>query len=283
VDCNSDPIILLKGWESRPDKTGSRPAFPGSFPEPLLGGVMVLDSNAETQLITKVLLNLSDSLYAAGLKLYFIRMVMEAKERVSRENVNNLQIQKIELTTLAEILKGHFRGKEHERFILEISDLFDRRYHEVDWLNLHFNPKVVPHGVRQIDQSDLNSLQMLEDDCCSLDILLGYYTSVNNYEAIPSDFQDIHRSALHAIELASETIGVWLTSKLPNYLMNKINGYESRKPVLRNFDLVLQTAIKHNQRIASIAFMSEAMEKTGLKERRIKQLLRQAQKGGYFG
>jgi hypothetical protein len=82
--------------------------------------------------------------------------------------------------------------------------------------------------------------------------------------------------------LASETIGLWLTNKLPADLRNKINGLRPRRPVLRNFDLVLQTAIKHNKRIASIAFMSEVMEKTGLKERRIKQLLRQAQNGGYL-
>lgn len=237
---------------------------------------------SDIQLITKVLLNLSDSLYAAGLKLYFIRTVMEAKERLIREDTKNLQIQKIELTTVAEILKGHFREKAYERFLLEISELFDRRYSEVDWLNLHFNPNVVPHGVRQIDQSDLNSLQTLENDCCSLEILFGYYSSVYTYEGVPSDFQDIHSIALHAIELANETIGLWLTNKLPTYLINKINTFEPKRPVLRNFDLVLQTAKKHNKRIASIAFMSEAMEKTGLKERRIKQLLRQAQNGGYL-
>jgi hypothetical protein len=237
---------------------------------------------SDNRLITKVLLNLSDSLYAAGLKLYFIRTVMAAKERSIREDIKKLQIQKIELPTVAEVLRGPLREKACEGFLLEISDLFDRRYCEVDWLNLHFNPSVVPHGVRQIDQNDLNSLQMLENDCCSLEILVGYYSSVLNHEGIPADLQDIHRIALHAIELANETIGLWLTNKLPTYLINKINGFEPRRPVLRNFDLVLRTAIKHNKRIASIAFMSEVMEKTGLKERRIKQLLRQAQNGGYL-
>lgn len=147
-----------------------------------------------------------------------------------------------------------------------------------NWIRRNFNGKVIVEKIPNLKFSDISSCEKLDNDCWSLAFLFVYFSEEKDFlqktiKEQLSWFHTMDKKAIELINLGNQLLGYWMVELVRRFRKKK-NVMPRTKKRLQNEADIKMLLQKKFKGVASRKMRLEAMVKTGLGERSVKNKIK---------